>query len=68
MRHLGLLKMSMDKLHQINDLPDNNMSKNYFALWGTMGRIMQSHLILIGESLLNLLYVFSGEQIEFRKV
>jgi hypothetical protein len=29
-RHVGLLQMPVDKLHQIDDFPDNNMSKNYF--------------------------------------
>ena len=28
--HVGLLQMPVDKLHQIDDFPDNNMSKNYF--------------------------------------
>jgi hypothetical protein len=42
--------------------------RTIFALWGTIGRMMQSHLMLIGESLLNILYIFSGKQIELRKV
>ena len=42
--------------------------RTIFTLFRALGRSMQSHLILIGESLLSLLYIFSDKQIELRKV